>query len=166
MIRLSGPVRGIGSILIIISRVELWHLQGSRVLVVGISKWLKSKLIRGNRPDVPSKWSGNLIQGYVYNFRRRVVRVWPQMACRADSQSDKHYLWKPNCPWMDATNRWTTSRHCASVTCPIGFTERCCCCTFCRKHGRWKREYLKGLAIIRHFSPKDHLFSACPSRRL
>ena len=26
---------------------------GGRVLVVGVSKWLKNKFIRSNRPDVP-----------------------------------------------------------------------------------------------------------------
>ena len=49
---LSGPVRGIKSILII-GGVEQCCLQGGRVLVIGVSKWLKDKLIRGNRPDVP-----------------------------------------------------------------------------------------------------------------
>ena len=34
---------------------------------------------------------------YVCNFKRRVVRVWAQMACRANSQSGKHYLLEPNC---------------------------------------------------------------------
>ena len=54
MIRLSGPVRGIKSILIIIIiGVEQYCLQGGRVLVIGVSKWLKNKLIRDNRPDVP-----------------------------------------------------------------------------------------------------------------
>ena len=54
-----------------------------RVLVVGVSKWLKNKLIRGNRPHVPQKWSGDLIWEYVCNFRRKVVRVWAQTAYRA-----------------------------------------------------------------------------------
>ena len=49
---LSGPVRGIKSILII-SEVEKCCLQGEGILVVGVSNWLKDKLIRGNRPDVP-----------------------------------------------------------------------------------------------------------------
>ena len=49
---LSGPVRDIKSILIV-SGLEQCCLQGDRVLVVGVSKWLKNKLIRGNRPDVP-----------------------------------------------------------------------------------------------------------------
>ena len=48
----SGPVRGIKNILII-SGVEQCCLQGGRVLVVGVSKWLKNKLMRGNIPDVP-----------------------------------------------------------------------------------------------------------------
>ena len=43
----------IRSILIILSRMEQYCLQGSRVLVVGVSKWLKNKLIRVYRPDVP-----------------------------------------------------------------------------------------------------------------
>ena len=60
------------------------------VLVVGVSNWLTNKLIRGNRPD--------LIWEHVCNFRRRVVRVWVQTACRANSQSGKHYAWKSNCP--------------------------------------------------------------------
>ena len=30
---------------------------------------------------------------------RRVVRVSAQTACRANSQSGKHYPWKPSCPW-------------------------------------------------------------------
>ena len=72
--------------------------KGGRVLVVGLSKWLKNKLIRGNRPDVPLKWSGDLIKGYVCNFRRRVVKVWAQMACRPNSQLGKHCPWKANCP--------------------------------------------------------------------
>ena len=72
--------------------------KGGRVLVVGVSKWLKNKLIRGNRPDVPLKWSGDLIHGYVCNFRRKVVKVWAQTACRANSRSVKHYPWKANCP--------------------------------------------------------------------
>ena len=35
---------------------------------------------------------------YVCNSKRRVVRVWAQMACRANSQSGKHYILEPNCP--------------------------------------------------------------------
>ena len=93
---------------------------------------------------------------------RRVVRVWAQMACRANSQSGKHYPWKPNCPWNDATNRWTSSRHCVPVICPSGFTEKCCCCTSCRNRGRWRPEYLGGLDIIQYFPPKNQLFSGCP----
>ena len=38
--------------ILIIGWVELCCLQGCRVLVVGVSKWLKDKMIRGNRPDV------------------------------------------------------------------------------------------------------------------
>ena len=38
-------------------------LQGVRVLVVGLCKWLKNKLIRDSKPDVPLKWNGDLIQG-------------------------------------------------------------------------------------------------------
>ena len=49
---LSGPVRGIKSILII-NGMEQCYLQGGMVLVVGVSKWLKNKLIRDNKPDVP-----------------------------------------------------------------------------------------------------------------
>ena len=60
--------------------MEQCYLQGGRVLVVGVSKWLKNKLIIGNRPDVSKKQSGDLIQRYVSNFRRRVVRVWAQTA--------------------------------------------------------------------------------------
>ena len=51
MSELSGPVRGIKSILIL-SWVERCCLQVDRVLVVGVNKWLKDKLIRDNRPDV------------------------------------------------------------------------------------------------------------------
>ena len=40
-----------------------------------------------------------MILGYICNFRTRVARVWAQTACRANSQSGKHYPWKPNCPW-------------------------------------------------------------------
>ena len=107
------------------------------------------------------KWSGDLIWEYVCNFRR-VIRVWAQTACRANSQSGKHYPWKPKCPWRNATNRWTSSRHCVPVTCPCGFTEGCCCCTCCRKHGRWRPEYLERLNIIQCFPPVDQLFSGCP----
>ena len=111
--------------ILIISRVEQCCLQEVRVLVVGVSKWLKNKLKRGNRPDVPYKWSGDLIWRYICNFRGRVVRVWAPMACRANSQSSKHYSWKPNCPWRDAINRWTCSRHSVPATHPCRFTERC-----------------------------------------
>ena len=38
-----------------------------------------------------------MILGYVCNFRRRVVRVWAQTACKANSQSGKHYPRKPSC---------------------------------------------------------------------
>ena len=55
------------------------------VLVAGVSKWLKNKLIRGNKPDVPQKWNEDLIQGYACKFKRRVVRVWAQEDCRANS---------------------------------------------------------------------------------
>ena len=72
--------------------------KGSRVLVVEVSKWLKNKLIRGNRPDVPLKWNGDLIKEYVCNFRRRVVNVWAQMAYRPNSQSGKHCPQKANFP--------------------------------------------------------------------
>ena len=50
---LSDHVRGINSILII-GWVDHVAKRG-RVLVVGVSKWLKNKLIRGNKPDVPQK---------------------------------------------------------------------------------------------------------------
>ena len=52
---MSGPVRGIKSILIIIG-VEQCSLQGGRVLVIGVSKWLKNKLIRGNRFSIKVEW--------------------------------------------------------------------------------------------------------------
>ena len=100
------------------------------------------------------------------NFRRSVVRLWVQMACRANSPNGEHYPHKPNCPWRDATNRWAFSRHCVPVICPSGFTERCCWCTCCKKHGRWRPECLERLDIIRYFSPKGQLFSGCPCRRL
>ena len=126
--------------------------RGGRVLVVGVSKWLKNKSIRGNRPDIIKvKWRYD--RGYVFNFRRRVVRVLAQMACRANSQSGKHCPLKPSYPWRDA-NRWTCSRHYVPVSCPTRFTERCCCCTCCRKHGRWRPEYLEGVAIIQHSPPQ------------
>ena len=57
---LSGPVKGIKSILTI-SRVKQCCLQGGRVLVVEDSMWLKDKIIGGNRPDVQYKWSEDLI---------------------------------------------------------------------------------------------------------
>ena len=47
-----GKPRDIKRILII-GGVEQCCLQGGRVLVVGVSKWLKNRLVRGNRPDVP-----------------------------------------------------------------------------------------------------------------
>ena len=72
-------------------QVEQYCLQGGRVLVVGVSKLLEDKVVKGNRPDVPYKWSGDLIWGYVCNFRRRVVMVWAQTACKANSQNGKHY---------------------------------------------------------------------------
>ena len=80
---------GIKSILI--SGVEQCCLQGGRVLVVGVSNWLKNKLVRGDRPDIPYKWSRDLIWGYVCNFKRRMVRIWAQMVYRANSESGKHY---------------------------------------------------------------------------
>ena len=47
--------------------MEQCCLQGGRVLVVGISKWLKNKLIRGNRPeDFPGGSEG---KASVYNVR-------------------------------------------------------------------------------------------------
>ena len=88
------------------------------------------------------------MQGYVCNFRRRVVRVWTQTACRANSQGGKHCPWKPSFPWRDATNRWMP------ITCPNEFTEKCCCCTCCRKHGRRRPEYLERLHITQYFSPR------------
>ena len=148
---------------------------GDRVLIVGISNWLKNKFIRGNRPYVPWKWSGDLTRGFVLTFRRSVVRVWTQTPCRAISQSGKHYPWKSSCPWRDA-NRWTSSRPevpvrhtavpCVPVTHPRGFPERCCCCTCCRKHRRWRPEYLEGSDIIQYFPLKGQIFSGCTSRRL
>ena len=107
-----------------------------------------------------------MIQEYVCNFRRRVITVWAQSACRANSQSGKHYPWKPNCPLRDA-NRWTSSRHCVPVTLCAHlsrFTERCYCCTCCRKHGSSRPEYLEGLESIQHSSSKHQLFSGFPSR--
>ena len=105
-------------------------------------------------------------RGYVCSFRRRVVRVGAQMACRANSQSGKHCPLKPNCHWSDATNRWTSSRHYVPVTHPSAFTERCYCCKCCRQHRRWMPEYLDRLDIIQYFPPKSQIFSGCPSRRL
>ena len=98
-------------------------------------------------------WSGDLIMGCVCNFKRRVVRIWAQTACRANSQSGKHYPWKPNCLWRDA-ERGTSRRHCMPVTRPSGSPERCWCCSCCRKHGRWRPEYLEGLDIIQYFPPQ------------
>ena len=97
-------------------------------------------------------------RGYVCGFRRRVLMVWAQTACRANCQSGNHYPWKSNCPWRNATNKWTSSRHCVPVT-HLSTTERCCCCTCCKKHGRWRPEYLQGLDIIQYFPPK---FSVVP----
>ena len=105
-------------------------------------------------------------RGYVCNFRRRVLRIWVQMVCRVNSQSYKHYLWKPNCPWRDATNRWTSSRHCVPVTHLSEFTKRCSYCTCCGKHGGWRPEYLEGLEIIQYFPLKGQLSSGCLFRRL
>ena len=104
----------------------------------------------------------DLIQGYVSNFRRRVVKVSALTACRANSPCGKHYPQKLNCLWRDAINRWTSSMHCVPVTHPSGSTEICCCCTCCRKHGRWRPEYLERLNIIQCFPPMDQLFSGCP----
>ena len=42
--------------------MEQCCLQGGRVLVVGVSKWFKDKMIKGNRPDVTKKWSGDSTQ--------------------------------------------------------------------------------------------------------
>ena len=81
---------------------------------------------------------------------RRVVRVSAQTACRANSQSGKHYPWKPSCLWRDAS--WCiSSRHCVPVARPSGFTERCWCHTCCRKQGRWRPEHLERLDIVQYF---------------
>ena len=99
-------------------------------------------------------------RGYVCSFRRRVVRLWAQMAYRFSSQSGKHYPQKPKCFWKDA-NRWTSSRHCVPVTCPSRSTERYCCCTCCRKHGRWSPKYLN--CILYSISlPKANYFLVVP----
>ena len=37
-------------VFLIIGRMKQCCLQGGRVLVVGVSNWLKNKLVRGNRP--------------------------------------------------------------------------------------------------------------------
>ena len=100
-------------------------------------------------------WSG----GVCY-FRRRVVRVWAKMAHRDNSQSDKHYPWKLNCPWSADTTRWTSTRHCVPVNHPSMFTEKCSYYTCCRKHERRRPEYLEGLDIIQYFPPKGQLFSS------
>ena len=53
---LSGPVKGIKSILTI-SRVKQCCLQGGRVLVVGVSKLLKDKLMRQpTRYSIKMEW--------------------------------------------------------------------------------------------------------------
>ena len=107
-------------------------------------------------------WSG----GMFVTLGERVVRVWAQTGCRANSQSDKHYPQKPSCPWRDATNRWTSSRYCVPVTHPSRFTERCCCCTCYRKHGRWRPESLEGLDVIQYFLPKGQLFSGLSHQKI
>ena len=144
-------------------RKRTWNRRkGGRVLVVGVTNWFKKTLIRDNRPDVPGKWSGDLIRGYVCNFRRVVVRVWAQTACRANSQSSTHYLWKPSGPWRDA-NRWTCGRYYVSVTCLSSFTERSCCCMCCRKHGRWRADNLEGLILYSISLPRASCFLVvCP----
>ena len=60
---MTHPSWGIKSILAI-SRMEWCCLQGGIVLVLGVSKWLKNKLIRDNRPDFHKSgveiWSTNM----------------------------------------------------------------------------------------------------------
>ena len=79
----SGLVRVIRSS-VTVSEVERCCLQGGRVLLVVVSKWLKNKLIRGTRTvSIIVKWE------------------FDSGACRANSPIGKHYPWKPNCPWRD-----------------------------------------------------------------
>ena len=64
-------------------------LQGGRVLVVRVGKWLKNKCVKRQQARCFIKVEWRFDQGYVCNFRR-VVRVLAQTACRANSQSGKH----------------------------------------------------------------------------
>ena len=51
-------------------------------------------------------WGGDLIWGYVCNFRRRVVTIWAQMACRATPKVANIIPRSPTALGRDATNRW------------------------------------------------------------
>ena len=48
----------------------------------------------------------------------------------------------------------------------VGSLRDFCCCTCCRKHGRWRPEYLEGLDTIQCFLPQGQLFSGYPFRWL
>ena len=98
------------------------------------------------RCSIKVEWRFDLVMGvgdYVCNFRRRVVRVWVQLACRANFQSGKHYPWKPNCLWRDAS-RWTSCRHCVLVSRLAG-SLRCWCCTCCREAWKMKAWISRGI---------------------
>ena len=46
------------------------------------------------RCSIKVEWRFDLVMGvgdYDCNFRRRVVRIWAQLACMANFQSGKHY---------------------------------------------------------------------------
>ena len=103
-------------------------------------------------------------RGKFVTFRRRVVRVWAQTACRASSQSGKHYLWKLNCLWKDA-NRWTSSRHCVPVTHLRVHSEMLLLHMF-QETWKMKAWISRGVGYYTVFPPKGQLFSGCPSRRL
>ena len=94
-----------------------------------------------------------------------MVRVWVQRGCRANSQSGKHYPWKPTCLWRDAS-RWTSSRLCVPFICPSRFAERCCSCTCYRKYGRWRPETLEGLNIIQLSSSQEPTIFWLPHQKI
>ena len=92
-------------------------------------------------------WSGS-----VCNFRRRVVRIWAQMAWRAYSQMANIIPGNPIAFEGMPTDGLLAGIVCLSPTL-AGSLRDADFAQCCRKHGRWGPEYLEGLEIIQYLPP-------------
>ena len=129
--------------------MEQCCLEGDRVLVVREQIDKRQQIRCSIKVEI----------GYVCKLRRWVVRVWAQTACRASSQSGKHYPWNPTAFEGMPTDGLPAGIVCLSPTLAGSLRDA----DVVHVAGNMEDE---GLNILQYFPPKGWIFSGCPFRRL